>query len=150
VVVNVGKLLERALFHDIEEVITGDMPRPHKHSNPQLALLMEQSAMTCAKEVFTRIELDDEDTIELFDGWNTAKSDGYEGRILSFADFLSAISFIFQEVQGGNRTIEKHISSCREYTNTFKSARYDFIAPLVLQTEALMDEVFSTFSVGKR
>jgi 5'-deoxynucleotidase YfbR-like HD superfamily hydrolase len=120
--IDLGKLLERALFHDIEEVKTGDFPRPHKYSSPTLTLI--------------------EDTLELYDGWQCAKSEGYEGLVLAFADFLSAISFIAQEVLAGNGTMTMHVETCTEYIDQFKRDKFAFLRPLVDQAQLVMDEVF--------
>ena len=44
---DIGRVLEIAMYHDLSETITGDMPTPVKHINPQLRALyggLESSA----------------------------------------------------------------------------------------------------------
>lgn len=157
--VKVENLLQRALLHDLEEARSGDFPRPFKHSNPAL----KEMLATASREAFIQIiepvtglqadspqreldsDLSDTDgdvTDEYIYSWLTSKDGTIEGRILEFCDFLAVVSFMMAELQSGNKGIHQHVKVMDSYFRTFAKPEYEFLKPLIKQTQSIMQEIF--------
>ena len=142
-IIDVSEVLRRTLLHDVEEVLTGDLPRPYKHGNGvEFHSMLEDTARKACREVTSSFTFDGTWAERYANIWERAKDDTVEGRIVSFADFLSAISFILQEIESGNRMME-HIHTVRNYLATFECPEYEFIGPLVRQIRDLVKEVMA-------
>ena len=108
--VNMEKVLEKSLFHDIGEATTGDVVRSVKHSNKNLLALLdsaeEQSVMNSEKNIgipgLTAV-------------WKHAKDKSIEGQIVRLADFLSVVSYCQQELELGNKKIMEVIGEVAKY-----------------------------------
>ena len=69
----------------------------------------------------------------LCSAWENAKDESYEGRIVAFADFLSVLAYITEELRSSNATMREHLISMREYYQKFCAPEFNFIRPLVQQ-----------------
>jgi 5'-deoxynucleotidase YfbR-like HD superfamily hydrolase len=139
--INVEEVMRRGVLHDVEEVVTGDFPRPFKHgSGPEFAVAVEAASSKVCVDVMRSFTFDNDQAWYYHSIWERAKDDSYEGRVFAFADFLSAISFIVQEIESGNR-MQSHIGTIQNYVQIFRSPEYEFIESLVRQVEGLLREV---------
>jgi len=139
-----SKLMARSVCHDIEEAISGDFPRPFKYSSSELRQMLDDAGREAAARVTYGI-FPGERNLAL-EAWQVAKDRTREGRIVDFADFLSVVSYMLQELDAGNQAIHEHSVSIGEYFERFKDARFDFIRPLVLQCEPLVAEILDAES----
>ena len=99
--VNTEIVMLKALVHDVEESVSGDFMRSFKHSSPELKAAIEKGSEAFVYSMFNRINSNG-----AFDGaWKNAKDHSLEGRIVKFADFLSVLSYIYQELASGNKLI---------------------------------------------
>jgi len=142
----------RLAIHDLEESLTGDMPRSFKYSDEHLLATMRDAEKFAMVEICNKVVGGFEHrpgertwASTLLYLWETAKDDTHEGRIVAFADFLSVMSFIVQEKRSGNRDAEEHIASIRAYFNNFKSRTgskdpYAFLAPLIKEVGLIVEE----------
>lgn len=98
-VVDIGTLLEKALIHDMDEVVTGDLSRPTKYSSTEMLSLMEKLSSSAMQEI-------DKDCDTAFsEKWDVAKKGG-EGAIVALADCLAVLHKAHDEiVMRGNKTI---------------------------------------------
>lgn len=98
---DIGLLLEKCLIHDIDEVITGDIPRNTKYAtdacHKELNIVAEKA-----------IKLIESDTgLILEDIWSSAK-EGKEGLLLSITDMFSVVKKCITEIElRGNYTFLK-------------------------------------------
>ena len=135
--VDVERLLIRALLHDMEEARTGDMPRFFKHQDEAARAEIERVAHGSFREVFSKTI--EGDVLDRFtQTWCQAKDDSLEGRILSFADFLSVLAYVTEEMRSNNLTMREHLISMKEYADGFKRKQFDFIRPLVEQAQDIL------------
>ncbi|MEO5366715.1 MAG: HD domain-containing protein [Magnetococcus sp. WYHC-3] len=112
--VNRTQLLSRALFHDVDECITGDFQRAFKYSTPELAKAIHDAA---ANEVATLFEpFGHEISCNVYDSWKNAKEGDLVGDIVRTADLLAVIVYIYRELQFGNATIREIIPECLAYS----------------------------------
>lgn len=96
-------VLERALLHDMEEVITGDIPNPTKYHNPQITKEIKEFEAVAAADVASRY----------FDSWalrvwHNAKDSSLEGEIIKIADAAAVVLKIEQETSLGNLSFNQY------------------------------------------
>lgn len=101
---DVGKVVTMALFHDVPEVFTGDMPTPVKYANPSIrgqfkAIEEESTAALVAK---LPSELRDEYAL-IFDA---VENDEKHHKLLKAADRLCAFIKCQEEQRFGNTEFE--------------------------------------------
>jgi len=134
------KLLTRGLLHDIDEATTGDIPRTFKYSNAKLKQLLNTVAEHGVENLADRLWPSSPVSLAISEEWKTAKDDSLEGRILEFADFLSVLSFLYEEIRASNFIMREHISAMREYYDRFKHPGYDFLRPLIKEAGTILFE----------
>jgi putative hydrolase of HD superfamily len=135
-------VLKRALLHDIEEAFTGDIIRPVKHSSLELKKSIEMFSEGLMHAFVKSIHNASDDTLNsiLYD-WKFAKDSTIEGRIVAFADYLSVLSYLSQEVKGGNKMVMQNIKHLKQYSAVFTTQDYDFLHALRVQAEELVAEL---------
>jgi 5'-deoxynucleotidase len=96
------ELLRAAIFHDIAEKFTGDMPGPVKREYPELKKLMDDAE----RVVMLRMGLIKyhEDSLSPEDR-----------KKLKAADYMEALLFCIAEETSGNRHISYAITNCYNY-----------------------------------
>jgi 5'-deoxynucleotidase YfbR-like HD superfamily hydrolase len=92
---NIGIALEKAVIHDIDEVVTGDIPRPTKYHSKESSKIFENIADDGIKQIISELDLGFQSRIEL--NWKTAKDDS-EGAIVALADLASVVYKLWDEV----------------------------------------------------
>jgi len=98
-IVDRGLLLQKALVHDIDEVMTGDIARPTKYHNERIKEELDNFAADSANNI------SGECGVKFYHYWNEAKS-GPEGEIVSLCDALSVLHKAHDEVvMRGNKTM---------------------------------------------
>lgn len=140
--INLGKLLTKALFHDIDEAATGDVPRFFKYSDPKLKEHLDEVALKGVEQIAAKLWGKDMlgvvEEIELC--WKNAKDNTLEGKILEFADFLSVLSYAAEEIRSSNFTMREHLSAMVEYYEKFTTADFNFIRPLIMEARTILFE----------
>ena len=96
---DLGDLLSRAILHDMEEMITGDIPTPTKYHNEDITREIKKFEEIAAIEVAARYF-----GHWAFNLWSKAKDDSLEGEIIKIADSLAVVYKIKQETDLGNPT----------------------------------------------
>jgi 5'-deoxynucleotidase len=150
VTIDLAKLLTSALFHDCEESRTGDFSRPFKHSNPDLRAAIESAAHHEVTKVFSGILPNTKTAEVLSDIWKNSKSDTHEGLILDLADFLSVFSHMWQEVNVSNATMLTHYETMVAYSEKFSDRKFNFVRPIVLETQNLVKRVLTNPELMRR
>lgn len=142
--VDMARLLERAIIHDLEEAVSGDFPRPFKYSTPELRAMLERASSAAMTQLVNKVTgVCTPISARLIETWHDAKDDTIEGRIVEFADFLGVMSFMMEEKAGnGNHSIERHCGDMDEYFQKFRGPKFAFLADLVHQAHVMMEEMF--------
>ena len=103
---NLGVLLEKCLLHDIDEVLTGDIPRNTKYATNQVHTELNKVADQAVDTIVRMMP----STSDLKSIWSSAK-DGKEGTILAIVDMLCVAKKCITEVElRGNLTFLKVIT----------------------------------------
>jgi 5'-deoxynucleotidase YfbR-like HD superfamily hydrolase len=148
---NMELLLSRALFHDVEEAKTGDIPRPFKDESSYVASTLKAAGSRAFFKIIRDIVVTPDASVAAQHLWTDSKdTNTAEGCLLNFADFLSALSFLLQESLEHNATVWEHIDPMCNYFNTFRRQEYDFIRPIIDQVPPLMDRIFKGRQAERR
>jgi 5'-deoxynucleotidase YfbR-like HD superfamily hydrolase len=94
--VDMGKLLTRALVHDLDEAIMVDLPRPLKYRDPVLLARWQDMSREAVLQMEMALG------VPFFVAWSRAKDHSLEGRILALADLISVTSYVIEELRFGN------------------------------------------------
>lgn len=136
-----GVLLEKCLLHDMDEVLTGDIPRNTKYAtdavHKELNLVAEDAVRLIEKTL---------GDIEIFDTWKAAK-EGKEGVILKIVDMLCVVKKCITEIElRGNRSflkvvteLETHLTNMVNSTDKYsvfeKAMSVSFLRSLVIEAK---------------
>lgn len=137
---NWRKLMAKACIHDVEESRTGDWPRTFKHSDPNLGIELDRVAGIAIEQLCSRL-VQGQWQKQLAMTWQQSKDSSPEGRVVAFADFLSVLSYVIQEIESGNANAVEHIRNLQEYFSGFEAETYQFLRPLVTQTASILKEI---------
>ena len=93
-VIDESLYMSKALSHDLEEISTGDVPRPLKYSSQEVRDSLQVIADSAARELFTDNFYDSKRWLNL---WKNAK-EGKEGHLLKLADLMTVLRKSIYEV----------------------------------------------------
>ena len=117
--VDFGLLLSRALVHDLDESITGDFVRHFKYEDPDLHERLDD-ASSCLMSCAFDSTCEDISNV-LHELWKTAKAPStVEGDLMAFADFLSVLSYVMNEIDCGNRKLIQQLDDMYTYAGSFR------------------------------
>lgn len=141
------RIMEAGLFHDLEETRTGDFPRPFKYRRPGLKHLLDLAAADEFRTIITDLMPGNEEVEKHLQFiFETAKDEHcMEGCVVALADYLSVISHLWQEVNCSNASMYDHYTSVLEYLDTFNDGSYDFIRPIVVETRRITLGIFDNY-----
>lgn len=89
--IDLGKLLEKGLLHDIDEVLTGDIPRPTKYATKESKQILDN----IARASLCRIPKLPWRSVSV---WDDAKDDTLEGFLVRLADMLDVYKKVRLEI----------------------------------------------------
>lgn len=116
--VDFGTMLTGALVHDIDEAVSGDFIRHFKYQDPELHKRLDDASSKLMEGAFSSTS--EALTGPLYAGWKSAKQDStVEGDLVAFADFLSVLSYVMNEIDCGNRKLIEQLDDMYEYAQSF-------------------------------
>ena len=137
--VNVERAVLYALYHEVSEVMTGDLPTPIKYFNGSITGAYKDIEDVACDRLLSTLseELRDE-----LSPWVKADTSCAEWKVVKAADRLSAYIKCLEERRCGNTEFEKAEKSIREdiLSRGLKSAEYfmeNFIPPFTLTLDEL-------------
>ena len=137
--VDINKVVLLAQYHEVGEVITGDLPTPIKYFNPEIKSAykdLEKNACekllemlpTTLKDEYAKYIIPDEST--------------YEYKIVKCADRLSAYLKCVEEIKAGNLEFKKAKASIGSELKAMKIAEVDYyLKEFVPAYELTLDEL---------
>lgn len=97
---NIGVVLQKAIIHDVDEIVTGDIPTPTKYANGDILHEIKKLERVAALEICNGSFFNG-----VFHQWENAKDLSTEsGCIIAIADHAAVVYKIKQEVEIGNRS----------------------------------------------
>ena len=134
--VGMGKLLSRALVHDIDESMTGDFLRTVKYSHPDLKGVLDEVSVAMIDKIAQELgggTLPE----EIGHAWLDAKADDIEGEIIQLVDLAQVVSYVWEEVQSGNEHVRYILGECAAHIR--KLDIQDPVAPYVKEVLAWIE-----------
>ena len=129
--IDTGVALERAAFHDVDEVVTGDIPRPTKYFSKESEKIFNEIAEQGIGQIIEELDVDSISITEtnwessiglkIKKNWKRSKS-GPEGSIVALADLAAVVYKIWEEVVLlGNRKLILQGKQVFGYINEFEN-----------------------------
>jgi 5'-deoxynucleotidase YfbR-like HD superfamily hydrolase len=116
--IDMEELLERALLHDVDETMSGDIIRSFKHTDAAVKSAIQNASEANVRELFDTKTWGVGMDHDLFVTWAMAKDHRIEGDILKFADQLAVMFYCAGEVKAGNQNARDVVEEL--YLNWFQ------------------------------
>lgn len=112
-ILNLSDLLQKCLLHDVDEVITGDIPRNTKYATSLVHMELNSVAETAVRMIEKSLG------VSIYEIWSSAK-ENKEGEILKIVDMLCVVKKCITEIElRGNLTFLKVVTELEVHlTNT--------------------------------
>ena len=98
--VDVNRCVLLAVYHDVPEILTGDMPTPVKYYNPAIRDAYRQVEESACEKL---LEMLPEDLRQDYSSLLMSEDESEEWRIVKAADKISALIKCIEELSQGNR-----------------------------------------------
>lgn len=134
------KVATIALFHDVSEVLTGDLPTPVKYYNPaikdeykKIEKIAEQKLIDMAPDEFKQ------DYAELIDGRFHTEDEAF---LVKAADVICAYLKTLEELSAGNKEFELAKKRLDKILSEYHSAEVDYFLKAFVPSFSLsLDEI---------
>ena len=104
--INTEEVMRKALLHDVEESITGDVPSPvKKYGN------LREELRSASEEIMKETILPDTPYPEMYLKMWVEDKDNETGEVIKVADKLEGLLVSYYEVKRGNRYLDKSFAS---------------------------------------
>ena len=114
--VDVDKTVMMAIYHEVSEVITGDMPTPIKYFNPEIKTAYKDLEQVACDKILSYLP---EELYEDYKIYVEPDTSSYEYKLVKMADRIGAYVKCLEELKVGNnefkkakKQIEKDINAC--------------------------------------
>ncbi len=111
--VDCEKVAVAALYHDVSEILTGDMPTPVKYNNPQIMAAYKAVEKHAVNKLLETSHPDIRDSLRPYLTQDSLTE--YEKKLLKAADKICALTKCIEELQSGNKEFES------AYKTTYQS-----------------------------
>ena len=123
---NIELVLQKALVHDLEESITGDILFPLHNNYPEFKDKLDFIRNRCVEaEVFQELSLYTRE--KFIQAWKSAKDDSKEGQLVACMDKFEILIYAISEIQLGN------VEFYQIYSNAISIIQDNFRIPSVLE-----------------
>ena len=128
------------LYHDMPEIITGDLPTPVKYFNPEIKEAYKKVEAVAAEKLLATLP---EDLREDFDFlFNEKKTDAELWKIVKAADKISALIKCIEERKAGNMEFSKaEVSTLEAIKAMNMSEAEDFVNEFLPAYELTLDQL---------
>ena len=111
-----NRILSAALYHDMNEVLTGDLPTPVKYYNEEIKRSYKEIEGIANKKLISMLpEALQEDYRALIE----VPADSYEHILVKAADKISAYIKCIEELRSGNREFSKAESALKKEIDAY-------------------------------
>lgn len=136
-IIDKGKMLEKVLLHDLDETLTGDIPRVTKYYTEEGLQAMRTIAIDAMEALFHSVDAKD----EIIDLWKNCKK-GKEGTLITISDMICCSKKVVTEVKLlGNMNFLKVAEEMKANLETLiRTANFSEFTP---ESVAYLKEVIS-------
>lgn len=137
--VDVNKVVLLAQYHEVGEVITGDLPTPIKYFNPEIKSAYKDLEKNACERILNMLP---EDLKEEYKQYIIADAETEEYKLVKCADRLSAYLKCVEEVKAGNSEFKKAKTSIGNELKGLKQPEVQyFLKEFVPSYELTLDEL---------
>lgn len=108
--IDVGRCIKLAMYHDVPEIVTGDMPTPVKYHNDEIKRAYRQVESVAVSRLLKMMPEYMQSEIEPMLCDHTS----YEAKLVKAADKLSGLIHCIEEEKAGNREFLKARASIED------------------------------------
>lgn len=136
---NADRAAVLALYHDMPEIITGDLPTPVKYFNEDMKEVYSKVEENACEKLLSMLPEDlKEDYSPLF---FKEKEDEYLWKIVKAADKISALTKCLEEKKAGNREFDSALETTKNSIREMKMEEADYFLDTFLDSFMLtLDE----------
>lgn len=136
---NVEKVVLLAQYHEVGEVITGDLPTPIKYFNPEIKTAYKDLEFKACERILNMLP---EDLREEYKQYILPDEEQEEYKLVKYADRLSAYLKCVEETRAGNSEFKKAKSSIGAELKQIKSEEVQYyLKEFVPAFELTLDEL---------
>ena len=121
--VNIEKVVLIAQYHEVGEVITGDLPTPIKYFNPEIKSAYKDLEQKACEKILSFLP---ENMVSEYQKYVLPDVESEEYRLVKAADRLSAYLKCIEEIKMGNLEFKKAKSSILSDLKSLKSPEVSF------------------------
>lgn len=121
--INVEKVVLIAQYHEVSEVITGDLPTPIKYFNPEIRMAYKDLEKDAEKRLLGMLP---EELKGYYAEYVSPDTDSAEYKMVKSADRLAAYLKCIEEVRSGNAEFKKAKKSIEKDLKALGSAEVDY------------------------
>ena len=137
--VDVGKVVLLAQYHEVGEVITGDLPTPIKYFNPEIKSAYKDLEKNACERLLNMLP---DNLKEDYKQYIIADENSEEYKIVKSADRLSAYLKCVEEIKAGNSEFKKAKSSILSELKALNRPEVDcYLKDFVPAYELSLDEL---------
>ena len=133
------KVVLLAQYHEVSEVVTGDLPTPIKYFNPEIKTAYKDLERLASERILNMLP---EELKTEYNEYILPNTDTIEHKIVKYADRLSAYVKCIEEVKAGNSEFKKAKSSIGKELNEVEmpAVKY-FMKEFIPSYELTLDEL---------
>ena len=137
--VDVEKTVMTAMYHEVGEVITGDLPTPIKYFNPEIKTAYKELEIIACDKLLSHLP---EELRGEYEKLVKPDTDSYEYKIVKMADRISAYIKCLEELKAGNNEFKKAKKQIEKDVEGYKAEEVDYFMKNVAPTFSLtLDEL---------
>ncbi len=137
--VNAEKTVLLAQYHEVSEVITGDLPTPIKYFNPEIKTAYKDLEKNASERILNMLP---EELKGEYEAYVLPNTDSEEYKLVKFADRISAYLKCVEEIKAGNSEFKKAKASIeKELKSTQNSAVEYYFRNFVPAYSLTLDEL---------
>ena len=121
--INVNEVVLLSQYHEVGEVITGDLPTPIKYFNPEIKSAYKDLEKNACEKLLNMLP---ENLRPEYEKYIVPNEDSPEYRLVKCADRLSAYLKCVEEVKAGNSEFKKAKTSIGNELKSLKCAEVDY------------------------
>lgn len=108
-----SEVIKRALIHDLEETLTGDILYPLKNENPKLKPHLDHVINTCVEDSLF-VELPAGVKKYYVNLWKASKDETKEGKLVAAMDKFEILLFAISELEIGNNSFKEMYRTAKD------------------------------------
>ena len=138
--VNSEKVVSCALYHDVSEILTGDLPTPVKYNNPRRQTAYKEVEKRAVNQLVETAHPDLQQSLRPY--LTASVLTDYEKQLLKGADRLCALTKCIEELQGGNKEFQSAFNTTFAALKEMHLEEVDFFMENMLEGYSLcLDEL---------